>query len=222
MGFFSGFFGGIVRQAGGVVKSFGRAIKNKLTGGTKGKLVTRGGVEDETFYSYEDILESERRAARPVIRKANAQYKEVKATGYLSTAIDYADSTGGLFNVEDKFTVEEVIAELTRAETFLNDETSTTKGALAYDVMIHTKEQEIQGGAYTEGDSEMWAAFRMLEEMNPTGVAIYGSDNLINALYNAMEHGHEPLSWGIDALNAQYEARQNEWTSAVGSVPFIW
>lgn len=212
MGFFSGLLKGIGKGiVSGAKKLFGRR-------GTA--------VEVETPDEYEMMLEAEKNFVRPFLLDAQKRYDEIKQKNYFSTAIDYADTSGGRFSeskLDSMKTIEEVHAEGERVQVFLKDETSTLTGALVYDGKIHAEMGGIIGGAHTAGDSELWEAFRKIAELDPVGISSYGSDNLINAMYNGVIHGHEALTYGIELLNAQYEERQGVWHSVTNnSLPFEW
>ena len=180
----------------------------------------------DTQEAYEKLLDAEKLLVRPFLLEAQKRYDEIKKKNYYSTAIDYADTSGGRFS-EHKLnamkTIEEVHAEGERVQVFLKDETSTLTGALVYDGKIHAEMGGIIGGAHTAGDSALWEAFRKIAELDPVGISSYGSDNLINAMYNGVIHGHDALTYGIELLNAQYEERQGVWNSVTNnSLPFEW
>lgn len=180
----------------------------------------------DTQEPYEKLLDAEKLSVRPFLLEAQKRYDEIKKKNYYSTAVDYADTSGGRFS-EHKLnamkTIEEVHAEGERVQVFLKDETSTLTGALVYDGKIHAEMGGIIGGTHTAGDSALWEAFRKIAELDPVGISSYGSDNLINAMYNGVIHGHDALTYGIELLNAQYETRQGVWNSVTNnSLPFEW
>lgn len=201
---------------GGIFKGIGKGIVSRAK-----KL-----FKIDTQEPYEKLLDAEKLSVRPFLLEAQKRYDKIKKKNYYSTAIDYADTSGGRFS-EHKLnamkTIEEVHAEGERVQVFLKDETSTLTGALVYDGKIHAEMGGIIGGAHTTGDSALWEAFRKIAELDPVGISSYGSDNLINAMYNGVIHGHDALTYGIELLNAQYEERQGVWNSVTNnSLPFEW
>lgn len=183
-------------------------------------------IENDTEEAYEKLLEIEKNMVRPYLKEAQRRYDEVKRENYFSTAIDFADTSGGRFNehkLDAMRTIEEVQAEGERVQIFLKDETSTLTGAILYDGKIHAEMGGVIGGANSAGDSELWSAFRKISEIDPVGISAYGSDNLVNAMYNGVVHGHDALSYGLELLDAQYKEKQGVWNSVTNnSLPFEW
>lgn len=213
MGIFGSIFGGIAK---GISGALGK-VKEMIWGGD--------GVVDESTDFYEELLNAEKAKLYPLIGEAQERYRAIKEKNYYSTAIDYADSTGGGFSdskVDLMRTIEEVNEERIRVEVFLKDETSTLEGALAYDGQIHASMGGISGGFDGGGDSELWEAYRKIAEINPAGIMSYGSDNLVNAMYNGVVHGHEAFEYGMALLENDYNERQAGWISVTSSLPFEW
>lgn len=147
------------------------------------------------------------RELRPILQEANKRAKILKEHQIDSYALYKAETnklrdSSELFSFKDLSTREDVIAETTRAVSFLNDQTSTVYGANKN--LEENKVLEYLGefgkGYYNESNPYTYSkrinhdyarvtfkAYRMLEEMEQIRIQEYGSDYMISYMYSLVE-----------------------------------
>ena len=122
----------------------------------------------------------------------------------ISRAYDESDDQWG-FDISQMTDKGDIIAEVTRARVFINDETSTVKGAELYTQQESYKQWQGQfGNQYNNWENKFkkfnistiseenarvaFAAYRRLEESEAARVMSYGSENMIIAIYDMVIH----------------------------------
>lgn len=116
---------------------------------------------------YPEWLEYERRelynqVAKRIFENANRRYRNMKAKGLYSPAFVNARDTGGEFHAKGKST-EELVKELARAITFLNDNTSTVASAKKYMKAVQAATPNL-----TAAESKiMWEMYHKLRQAYP-------------------------------------------------------
>lgn len=149
----------------------------------------------------EDIL---RQKLKPIVDLANARWSALDERNLRSLAISRAyeesnDRWG--FNLDIMKDEYDIIAEATRARVFINDKTSTIKGAELYTQQESYLQYKGQfGNQYKNWENKFqgfnsktiseeqaraaFAAYRRLEESEASRIMAYGSENTILAMYD--------------------------------------
>lgn len=162
----------------------------------------------------------------PVVYEANRRIEMIQSAGYTSYALDRVIREGGgrdYFDLDDINTREDLIAENTRMRVFLNDEGSTMKGARLETAQIYAEKYRGKfGNQYKKEynvafdtstiDPEIakvaFENYRKIEEDHAAIIGkqgmpgVYGSENLIIALYDAEIRGKDSYNYGRDLLDA--------------------
>ena len=145
---------------------------------------------------------------QPILDLANERWKKLDELDLRSLAISRAydesnDQWG--FDVSEMTDKGDIIAEATRARVFINDETSTVKGAELYSQQESYKQWQGQfGNQYNNWENKFkkfnistiseenarvaFAAYRRLEESEAARIMSYGSENMIIAIYDMVIH----------------------------------
>lgn len=162
----------------------------------------------------------------PLVYEANMRIEMIQSAGYTSYALDRVIKEGDgrdYFDLEDITTREDLIAENTRMRIFLNDEGSTMKGARLETAQIYSEKYRGKFGNEYKKENNVafdtssidpevakraFENYRKIEEdraaiIGKQGMAgVYGSENLIIAIYDAEIRGKDSLVYGMDLLDA--------------------
>lgn len=190
-----------------------RVIKNKkerrqqLNQPNKVSQLTVESPIKETSKPTEDLTLLKSRL-QPIIDLANSRWKALDNLDLRSLAIsrayDESNDTWG-FDISEMTDKGDIIAEVTRARVFINDETSTVKGAELYSQQESYKQWQGQfGNQYNNWENKFkkfnistisedaakvaFAAYRRLEESEAARIMSYGSENMIIAIYDMVIH----------------------------------
>lgn len=190
-----------------------KAIKNKkerrrqLNQPYKVSQLTVESPIKETSKPSEDLTLLKSRL-QPIIDLANSRWKALDNLDLRSLAIsrayDESNDTWG-FDISEMTDKGDIIAEATRARVFINDETSTVKGAELYSQQESYKQWQGQfGNQYNNWENKFkkfnistisedaaklaFAAYRRLEESEAARIMSYGSENMIIAIYDMVIH----------------------------------
>ena len=160
----------------------------------------------------------------PVVYEANTRIAMIQSAGYTSLALDKVIHEGGrdYFDIDDITSREELIAENTRMRVFLNDTGSTLNGAKLETAQIYAEPYKGKfGGQYKpiygvtfdttvidpEIAKEAFKNYRKIESETAALIGeqgkpgVYGSENLIIAIYDAEVRGKDSYAYGKDLLN---------------------
>lgn len=167
-----------------------------------------------------------------VISEANQRWELIENEGLRSMAVSRAlDENGSpYFSIDLQDNESDIIKEVTRANVFLSDQTSTIEGARLYTAEIGaerfrgkfgkewaTKENNNRTFDTSTIDEEyakeVFKSYRMLEETKQGLIMAYGSENLIIAMYDAKVRGEDPYTYGSELLSAWYTTKQADWNS---------
>ena len=167
-----------------------------------------------------------------VISEANQRWELIENEGLQSMAISRAlDENGSpYFSIDFQDNEGDIIKEVTRANVFLSDQTSTIEGARLYTAEIGAERFRGKFGkewATKENNSrtfdtstideeyakEVFKSYRMLEETKQGLIMAYGSENLIIAMYDAKVRGEDPYTYGSELLSAWYATKQSDWNN---------
>lgn len=145
---------------------------------------------------------------QPILDLANKRWKTLDNLDLRSLAIsrayDESNERWG-FDISEMTDKGDIIAEATRARVFINDETSTVKGAELYTQQESYKQWQGQfGNQYNNWENKFkkfnvstiseknarvaFAAYRRLEESEAARIMSYGSENMIIAIYDMVVH----------------------------------
>lgn len=159
-------------------------------------------------FSENQDLEALKAKVQPILDLANERWKRLDDLDLRSLAIsrayDESNDRWG-FDVSEMTDRGEIIAEATRARVFINDETSTVKGAELYSQQESYKQWQGQfGNQYNNWENQFkkfnistiseenarvaFAAYRRLEESEAARIMSYGSENMIIAIYDMVIH----------------------------------
>ena len=116
---------------------------------------------------YPEWLEYERKelynqVAKRIFENANRRYRNMRAKKLFSPAFQNAKDTGGEFHAKGN-TTEDLMKEIARAVTFLNDNTSTVASAKKYMAAVQAATPNL-----TTGESRiMWEMYHQLRQAYP-------------------------------------------------------
>ena len=169
-------------------------------------------------------FEELRAVAMPLFKGSNQRYRRLEKLNLTFTpALDAVDDGGGKFYIgqfEFAEQLNELRAEVFRAQEFVRMKTSTQSEAKKYDARI----KEILGAkegepVSREDGSHVWELYRMAEQDNFAGIQVYGSDNVAQIIYQSMEEMDDDqiLSYVRDVLREAYETAQEEMEEALAS-----
>lgn len=170
-------------------------------------------------------LEEAKFKLEPLVREANMRIEMIQSAGYTSYALDRVIHEGGgrdYFDLEDVKTREELVRESTRLRVFINDRGSSIDGAKLETAQIYADKYKGKfGNQYKTEENDFksydtsiikgsiakiaFRNYRILEETKasliPDELHGYGSENLINALYDAEVRGLDSQTYGADLLD---------------------
>lgn len=161
----------------------------------------------------------------PLVYEANMRIEMIQSAGYTSYALDRVIKESGrdYFDLEDVNSREDLISETTRMRVFLNDEGSTMKGARLETAQIYSDKYKGKFGNQYKAENNVafdtksidpeiakraFESYRKIEEDRAALIGkqgmpgVYGSENLIIALYDAEIRGKDSLVYGMDLLDA--------------------
>lgn len=163
----------------------------------------------------------------PLVYEANMRIEMIQSSGYTSYAVDRVIQEGGrdYFDIEDISTREELIAETTRMRIFLNDKGSTMKGAKLETAQIYSEKYKGKFGSEYKNEAngnfafdtsiidpevakKAFQSYRKIEEDRAAIIGkqgmpgVYGSENLIIAIYDAEIRGKDSQLYGKELLDA--------------------
>lgn len=141
---------------------------------------------------------------QPLINEANSRWEKLDVKNLRSTAISRAlEENNNIkgFDISQLTSPNQIIAEATRARVFINDPTSTIRGASLYTRQESYKKYLGQfGNKYNNFENNFkrfniniisedeariaFRAYRMLEETDAARIMAYGSENMIAAMYD--------------------------------------
>lgn len=175
-------------------------------------------------------LDSLREKYSSIISEANQRWELIENEGLQSMAISRALDENGTpyFSIDLQDNENDIIKEVTRANVFLADQTSTIEGARLYTAEIGAERFRGKFGKEwatkdnnnrtfdtstidEEYAKEVFRSYRMLEETKQGLIMAYGSENLIIAMYDAKVRGEDPYTYGSDVLSAWYTTKQSDW-----------
>lgn len=171
--------------------------------------------------------------------EANRRIEYIKAQGFTSYAIDKVEHEGGkdYFDIDDVTDRESLIEQLTRVRVFLADKGSTVDGAMLDTAQINSEiyrgkfgnQYNTEEYDYKRFDNRVinediakraFESYRKLEENKQFLITkgkstpdVYGSENLIIALYDAEVRGMDSLVYGYDLLEAFYRSNKDMWSN---------
>ena len=171
--------------------------------------------------------------------EANRRIEYIKAQGFTSYAIDKVENEGGkdYFDIDDVTDRESLIEQLTRVRVFLADKGSTVDGAILDTAQINSEIYKGKFGNqynteeydYKRFDNKVidedlakraFESYRKLEESKQFLISkgkstgdVYGSENLIIALYDAEVRGMDSEVYGFNLLEAFYRGTQDMWSN---------
>lgn len=115
---------------------------------------------------------------------ANKRIARLESSDVMSQALESNKEKGGKFYAKGK-DLKQLQHEYARCISFLNMKTSTVSGARAVEKNI---EKKLGGRKMTkEQKKKVFEIFRNLGKLSPSGVEAYGSDRLIQYIYDEVE-----------------------------------
>lgn len=186
----------------------------------------------------QDDLDFGKSRLEVLFTEANQRIEYIKAQGFTSYAIDKVENEGGkdYFDIEDVTDRESLIEQLTRVRVFLNDKGSTVEGAILDTAQINSEIYKGKfGNQYNTADYDFkrfdnklineelaqkaFESYRKIEESKQFLISkgkstndVYGSENLIIALYDAEVRGMDSLEYGFSLLDTFYKQTQDMWS----------
>lgn len=167
-----------------------------------------------------------------IISEANQRWELIENEGLQSMAVSRAldEVSTPYFSLDSQTSEADILKEVTRANVFLSDQTSTIEGARLYTAQIGAERFRGKFGSEwatkennnrtfdasvidEEYAKEVFRSYRMLEETKQGLIMAYGSENLIIAMYDAKVRGEDPYTYGSDVLSAWYATKQADWNS---------
>lgn len=191
-----------------------------------GEFLFGGKFSDAMGAEAEDLMklqfEELRSVARPLFKGANQRYTRLEELNLTFTpALDAVDDGGGKFYIgqfEVAEQLNELRAEVFRAQEFVRMKTSTQSEAKKYDARI----KEVLGAkdgvpVSREDGTHVWELYRMAEQENFAGIQAYGSDNVAQIIFESMEEmdDEQVLTYVRDVLRSSYETAQEEMEEAL-------
>ena len=172
---------------------------------------TSSGDYEVKDYIEKDPLQSLKDASQPLIDMANSRLVSLREENLTSPAMakfieEHGDNES--FNTANLLSKEDIYAELTRANVFMNDETSTLEGARKWQTQLKIESfnignimssEEIRSLSLTDNITSEYASvaysiFRDIESLEAYKTALYDSDKIFNYIYNeVVEQG---ITWG--------------------------
>ena len=178
-------------------------------------------------------LEEAKNKLEPLVHEANMRIEMITSSGYTSYALDRVIKEGGVdyFSLDDVKTREELVRESTRLRVFINDKGSTIDGAKLETAQIYADEYKGKFGNQFHNEEnnfknydtkvikseiaeKAFRSYRILEEDRSSNISLktggYGSENLINALYDAEIRGLDSQMYGKELLDSFVEINSKE------------
>ena len=172
------------------------------------------------------IMERMKKDSAKLLDEANRVYRLLKDKGIDTLTLqrvedDFRKLKRWGFTLDDAKSYSDVVAEITRASSFLNAPDTNVITGKRETVNIKLKEkygskvQSLSDNTYvqsglipTEEDAKkIFANYRRIEEFNAARIGkagqtgVYGSDNLILFMIDVHNRGLDELEYGIEALN---------------------
>ena len=170
-------------------------------------------------------LEESKNKLEPLVHEANMRIEMITSSGYTSYALDRVIKEGGVdyFSLDDVKTREELVRESTRLRVFINDKGSTIDGAKLETAQIYADEYKGKfGNQYHNEENNFknydtkviksdiaeraFRNYRIIEESRASHISErtggYGSENLINALYDAEVRGMDSQLYRMELLDS--------------------
>ena len=167
-------------------------------------------------------FEELRLVAKPLFKGANQRYQRLENLNLTFTpALDAVDDGGGKFYIgqfEVAEQLNELRAEVFRAQEFVRMKTSTQSEAKKYDARIKDVLGAKDGVPVSREDgTHVWELYRMAEQENFAGIQAYGSDNVAQIIFQSMEEmdDEQVLTYVRDVLRSSYETAQEEMEEAL-------
>lgn len=164
---------------------------------------------------------------QPMLELANSRIQSIIEAGYNSLAIDRVERQTGreYFDLSDINNRGDLIARITAIRTFLADKGSTLEGAKLETIQAATEKYKGKfGNQYNNEENNFarydtsiidksvaeraFANYRRIEEIRASQIGrqgddgVYGSENLIIAMYDAEIRGMDSFAVGQDLLDA--------------------
>lgn len=171
-----------------------------------------------------------------LVDEANNRIEAIKEAGYNSMAVERIENQTGkeyfdLFNVKNR---EDLISRMTAVRVFLADKGSTLEGAKLETMETTTaylkgrfggQWKKIQNNDISYDQSVIdeetakraFANYRKIEEIRASQIGrqdqegVYGSENLIIAMYDAEVRGIDSFEIGMDLLDSWQEEVEKNW-----------
>lgn len=173
---------------------------------------------------------------QPLVDEANNRIEAIKEAGYNSMAVERIENQTGkeyfdLFDVKNR---EDLISRMTAVRVFLADKGSTIEGAKLETMETTTaylkgrfggQWKKIQNNDISYDQSVIdeetakraFANYRKIEEIRASQIGrqdqegVYGSENLIIAMYDAEVRGIDSFEIGMDLLDSWQEEVEKNW-----------
>ena len=187
-------------------------------------------------------IEKYKNQLEELVTEANHRIEMIKHAGYTSNAIFKAsihNKGRDEFDLSEVSTREDLIKVNTALRIFINDEGSTIEGARLETAQIYGQEYAGKfGNQYNNKENEFarfdikaidksvaqraFEAYRKIEESRAYQITeMYGSENLIIALYDAEIRGKDSLVYGMDLLDTIEQTQTKKWRKKVEKANLI-
>lgn len=217
-----GFFGSLLRGIGSLIKGPSKWLDDILEAEASDDATEALKLQAEIDRALSEVT-NKIAQTRPYAVDADNCYSALKDAGYNEVpAIDLYDGNyeDKLFSlqtsahtiIEMAESIPQVQAELssfnsnlhtiaTQVQTFLREPTSDIDAAKLWDAKFikalndHIPPHFRKGEYFDETMAKVMEAYRMMGEINAYGESAFGSQSLINATYEAVEEGGDPLEY---------------------------
>lgn len=137
-----------------------------------------------------------------LVSSANKRLRRLEKTGNESLAYQSAMSSGGVFSTKGK-NVNELRKEFARASKFIEQKTSTVKGARDYDKFI--------SGYVPEGsEKQFWEVVHRLEEVDKNFFNTFYKQIMGMISETVTDNPNNALDIALERYNALYEQKESE------------
>ena len=155
---------------------------------------------------------------RATIDAANKRLKRLEHAEILSPAYNAVMETGGKFSIKSN-DLKALRKEYARATNFMQMKTSSVTGAKSYEKSLakHLSNKNITN----EQRKTLWDAFRKIQQISPNSLNMYGSDRLVNIIYDEMEKSGDnenTIKRALDKLNEEYIKQQEKNRAEFGDI----
>ena len=190
---------------------------------------------DDSFYDdwyKQNTVRQLRENLQPIIDEANNRWAKIEDSDFISKAIAQAQVESGhdYFDISQLTEYEDIIAEVSRARRFINDDTSTLKGAELYTEeekanrykdMFGKKWTDFTGQAYSNEIDDDYAkvAFRVyrdIESVEANRLMQYGSDSAIAMIYSMVENSGNKDKYNQEAIDSIKQEMSNFLSEKIG------